>query len=160
MYLRLYKEPLVDTTDPRKIRLLFEVQPGGCVFGGREVDFYLYVWVRDCEFVEAFQAVVDNDYVMSYDAPARLMVGRISQGPVNRTIMECQDAEAIKLCQSVMVNLENYQFPALLKKVTAIACGMDAESRLTETESFRCRDLTRQTSGGRSARPESPRPEY
>lgn len=88
MLLRLYREPYFDAGRNGRMRLLFEADAAQQGDSGEGVaDFYLYIWVRTCSIVCAFQAVLENEHVLNYDEEGHLVYGRISTGPVNRMVV-------------------------------------------------------------------------
>lgn len=125
MKLRLYKTPFFDEMSPSKGRLLFEGKTTEQDMPGAPADFYLYVWIGEGRYLEGFQAVLAEQWVLSYQAPAQLRTGTIGREPMNRAVVADIDTDATEAIwlRALVMNLECEFFAELLKTVAVLAQG-------------------------------------
>jgi len=121
---RLFKEPYQDAGRPDLFRLLFEACKGSPDPEEEEFgDFYLYIWIREKKHLHAFQAVLDDEYILTYQAPDKLTFGSIGNAPISRAIKDNRSAPKRRKMTRLMARIGNEHFPALLRKTGAIAQG-------------------------------------
>jgi hypothetical protein len=123
MELRLYKLPYTEPFRPRLTRLLFEGKAPEDCGPAQQMDFYVYVWIRDKVYLESFQAVLADAVTLIYRAPEYLSVGRIGHIPFNRAIRTSDSPEDRELILGAMQELTNIHFPRLMESVVRIANG-------------------------------------
>jgi hypothetical protein len=125
MKLRLYKRPFFDEMTPSKGRLLFEGKTTSEDMPGAPADFYLYVWIGEGRYLEGFQAVLAEQWVLSFQPPALLRSGTIGQEPMNRAVVADADSEGTGgiWLRAVMLHLECEFFADLLELIAAVVQG-------------------------------------
>jgi hypothetical protein len=153
MELRLYKEPYQEPYSTNRLRLLFEGAvdaktdaPSGCETSRRDV--YLYVWIEDRRTLWGFQAVLDEEFVLDFHAPAKVEFSRISGRPVKRSLSRPLTSRERRNFLACLKELENPVFPGLIKSVDAIAHGETVSAlNLTREETDTLNRLAESSSG-------------
>jgi len=143
VHLRLYKKPYREPQDDSRTRFLFEAAPFEKYSSGLPVDFYLYVWVRECRVIDSFQAVLGDELVMNYTRGKGIRVGLSGRQPFNRTVATVADIESRKRLRAVMCVLLCSHFQEMLCKVSDIACRKpdDVDHDLSAREQRECKYL-------------------
>jgi hypothetical protein len=168
MELRLYKEPYQEPYSTNRLRLLFEgaVDATGEVqvgpdSDGRDAsrrdtsrrdtsrrDVYLYVWIEDRLALSGFQAVLDEEFVLDFHAPAKIEFSRISGRPVKRSLSRPLTGRERRGFLACLKDLSNQVFPDLIRKVEAIAHGETVDAcTLTKEEIVTLNKLAEASSG-------------
>jgi hypothetical protein len=148
MELRLYKEPYQEPYSANRLRLLFEgaVDPGSNVQSRR--DMYLYVWIENRQTLSGFQAVLDEEFVVDFHAPAKIEFSRISGKPVQRSLSRPLSGRERRNLLACMKDLSNPVFPGLIHTIEAIAQGETAPVvNLTKEEITTLNKLAASSSG-------------
>jgi hypothetical protein len=98
-------------------------------------DLYLYVWIDDRLTLSGFQAVLDEDFVIDFRAPAKIEFSKIGGKPVKRSLSRPLTARERKSFLALLSGLSNPVFPELIRTVEAIAHGAPAgQGNLTKEE--------------------------
>jgi hypothetical protein len=135
MELRLYKEPYKEPYTANRLRLLFEGVADPNSIGENRRDLYLYVWIDDRLTLSGFQAVLDEDFVIDFRAPAKIEFSKIGGKPVKRSLSRPLTGRERKSFLALLSGLSNPVFPVLIKTVEAIAHGEAAgQGNLTKEE--------------------------
>jgi hypothetical protein len=121
MRLSLFRDVYVDAAAQHLWRLLFEGERGATGDGEECRDFYLYVWVRHGKVMDGFQAVLDEEFVLTYRHPGEPTVGAISHQPIGRTITDTKLKSPRRRIVRILEAAECEYFPELLKVVAGIA---------------------------------------
>jgi hypothetical protein len=147
MELRLYKEPYTEPYTTDRLRLLFEgmadrvADQSGAARERR--DLYLYVWIENKQTLWGFQAVLDEEFVFDFHAPAKVEFSRISGMPVKRSLSRPLTARERKTFLTYLKGLSNPEFPDLIKTIDAVAHGETAPALdLTKEEIAALNKLT------------------
>lgn len=117
----LFKDVLVEAGRPDLCRLLFECtstseeSPESCR------DFYLYVWVYRAQQVTAFQAVMDEEFVLTFREHAPASFGTIGHQPIGRAIAESEQTAPRQRMVEILRTLQNPDFGNLFRLMGDIA---------------------------------------
>ena len=124
MHVQLFKEPYVDFERPEVCRLLFEgVGPTVADEAERCRDFYLYAWIDKSGRLTAFQAVLDEEHVLSWKTGEEPKFGAIGHLPFIRTIVDSAPKMARRKIVRIAGRLESGEFPGLMRIVGLLARG-------------------------------------
>jgi hypothetical protein len=125
MKLRLFNQPYSDLATPGIDRLLFESVEPLVGSDGALCDFYLYVWIRDGKRLDRFQAVFDEDYVLTWAAHPGCTFGKICREPINRTIGNAASSGVREMLVALLANLQCERFAKLLEQIGLLAKGIE-----------------------------------
>lgn len=117
----LFKDVLVEAGRPGFCRLLFECNVESDDDRRPCRDFYLYVWVRDARQVTAFQAVMDEEYVLTFKEDAPPSFGTIGYQPIGRAISESSLPEPRRRIVGILGSLQNEDLPIMLRRIAETA---------------------------------------
>jgi hypothetical protein len=122
MELHFFKEPFRDRQHPELVRLLFEAEKSAGLAEGYS-DFYMYIWIDSRTIVDGFQAILDEEFAMTFKAPAQIEFGAITTQSIGRTIRESKSMVKRKKMLRLLDGSRCEYFPDLLGMVGAIARG-------------------------------------
>ncbi|MBD3421915.1 MAG: hypothetical protein GF398_17530 [Chitinivibrionales bacterium] len=145
MFCRLFKEPFYDKSRPNVYRLLFEGIKTSFKPEDKLSDMYLYVWIHEKGFLDGFQAVINDEYLVSYQFPSHPTFGSIGKEPIHRSIRYSKSAQMKSNLSKAIKSIKTEYFCDLVEHVKAIAGGMRPyNAHLTHEEMSLFKKLRRQ----------------